>query len=127
MRITDRRKLLQTAAALPFAGAVAPAAMAEQPAPMQPKPPEATRLLARYLVAAKYDDLPENVRREGRRTLLNWVGVAIGGSRHETVDIAVAALAPFSGPAQASLLGRRERFDIMNAAFVNGVSSHIFD
>ncbi len=61
------------------------------------------------------------------RTLLNWVGVAIGGSRHQTVDIAVAALSPFSGPAQASLFGRRERFDIMNAAFINGVSSHIFD
>ena len=31
---------------------------------------------------------------------------------HETVDIAVAALPPFSGPPQASLLGRRERMDI---------------
>jgi len=51
----------------------------------------------------------------------------VGGSRHETVNIAVGALAPFSGPAQATILGRRERFDIMNAAFVNGVSSHIFD
>jgi 2-methylcitrate dehydratase PrpD len=51
----------------------------------------------------------------------------VGGSHHETVDRAAAALAPFSGPAQASLLGRRERFDIMNAAFINGVSSHIFD
>jgi len=60
-------------------------------------------------------------------TLLNWVGVAIGGSHHQTVDIAVSALSPFSGPAQASLFGRRERFDIMNAAFINGVSSHIFD
>jgi 2-methylcitrate dehydratase PrpD len=78
-------------------------------------------------VTAGYDDLPANVRKEGVRTLLNWVGVAIGGSRHETVDIAVAALTPFSGPQQASLFGRRERFDIMNAAFINGVSSHIFD
>ncbi|EJL82851.1 hypothetical protein involved in propionate catabolism, partial [Herbaspirillum sp. CF444] len=52
---------------------------------------------------------------------------AVGGPRHETVDIAVSALTPFSGPAQASLLGRSERFDIMNAAFINGVSSHIFD
>src|SRR5487761_2074346 len=40
---------------------------------------------------------------------------------------AASALAPFSGPHQASLFGRRERFDIMNAAFINGVSSHIFD
>ena len=126
--LTNRRRLLHSAAALPFAGAVSSAApAAETSALAKPSPPEVTKLLARYLVGAKYDDLPESVRREARRTLLNWVGVAIGGSRHETVEIAVAALTPFSGPAQAGLLGRRERFDIMNAAFVNGVSSHIFD
>ena len=78
-------------------------------------------------MTATYDDLPADVRKQGVRTLLNWVGVAIGGSRHETVEIAVSALSPFSGPPQASLLGRHERFDIMNAAFINGVSSHIFD
>jgi 2-methylcitrate dehydratase PrpD len=88
---------------------------------------DVTRTLAHYIVSAGYDDLPANVRREGVRTLLNYVGVAIGGSHHQTVDIAVAALAPFSGPPQAGLFGRPERFDIMNAAFVNGVSSHIFD
>ena len=86
-----------------------------------------TRTLARYLVTARYEDLPANVRNEGVRTLFNWVGVGLGGSRHQTVEIAVAALGPFSGPRRASLLGRRERFDIMQAAFINGVSSHIFD
>src|SRR5580692_5737929 len=132
MPITDRRTLLQTAAALPLAAVTANSALAQSQAPdaASPKPAPAkdvTRTLAHYLVTANYDDLPANVRKEGVRTLLNWVGVAIGGSRHQTVDIAVAALAPFSGPAQASLFGRRERFDIMNAAFLNGVSSHIFD
>jgi 2-methylcitrate dehydratase PrpD len=132
MPITDRRTLLQAAAALPLATATASVALAEGPAaaPAAAKPAPAkdvTRALAHYLVTANYDDLPANVRKEGVRTLLNWVGVAIGGSRHQTVDIAVSALAPFSGPAQASLFGRRERFDIMNAAFINGVSSHIFD
>jgi 2-methylcitrate dehydratase PrpD len=39
----------------------------------------------------------------------------------------VAALREFSGAPQASLLGRTERFDIMTAAFINGVSSHVFD
>jgi len=43
------------------------------------------------------------------------------------VDIAVAALAPFSGPAQASLLGRKERFDILHASLMNGISSHVLD
>jgi 2-methylcitrate dehydratase PrpD len=138
MSLTDRRTLLQGAAALPLlaTGATmalaqgtdkgadaAPAATPANPAPAK----DVTRKLAHYIVNAGYDDLPANVRKEGARTLLNWVGVAIGGSHHQTVDIAVSALAPFSGPQQASLFGRRERFDIMNAAFINGVSSHIFD
>src|ERR1700733_978822 len=131
MAMTDRRTFIQAAAALPMTAA-AGAAFAQAPgAPpaAQAKPPvkDVTRELAHYIVTANYDDLPANVRKEGVRTLLNWVGVAIGGSHHQTVDIAVAALTLFSGPAQASLFGRRERFDIMNAAFLNGVSSHIFD
>src|SRR6201997_1012696 len=133
MPITDRRTLLQAAAALPLATAgsamaLADAAPAPTAAPAKPAPAKGvTRALAHYIVTANYDDLPANVRKEGVRTLLNWVGVAIGGSHHQTVDIAVSALTPFSGPAQASLFGRRERFDIMNAAFLNGVASHIFD
>jgi 2-methylcitrate dehydratase PrpD len=88
---------------------------------------DVTRRLARYIISAKPQDLPQSVRQEGTRTLLNWVGCAVGGSRHETVDIAISALKPFSGPAQASVLGRRDRMDIMHAALMNGISSHIFD
>ena len=133
MPVTDRRTLMQTAAAIPIAMAASGPAFPQttQAAPgaganLAPAK-GVTRALARYLVTATYDDLPADVRKQGVRTLLNWVGVAIGGSRHETVEIAVSALSPFSGPPQASLLGRHERFDIMNAAFINGVSSHIFD
>ncbi len=131
MPFTTRRTLLQTAAALPLATSMSGTVLAQaaDKAPAAPKAPakDVTRRLANYLVSAKYDDLPENVRKEGVRTLVNWVGVAIGGSHHQTVDIAVSALQPFSGPPQATLFGRKERFDIMNAAFINGVSSHIFD
>jgi 2-methylcitrate dehydratase PrpD len=67
------------------------------------------------------------VRKEAARTLLNWTGCALGGSRHETVGIAISALTPFSGPAQASILGRSERLDILNAALINGISSHVLD
>jgi 2-methylcitrate dehydratase PrpD len=108
--------------ALGFANAAEPAVT-----PKPPAPKDVTRTLARYVVEARYEQLPANVRKEGVRTLLNWVGVAIGGSHHQTVEIASSALAPFSGPKQASLLGRTEKFDVMNAAFLNGVASHIFD
>jgi 2-methylcitrate dehydratase PrpD len=100
----------------------------EQPKATAAAPPsDVTRTLARYVLSLRYDDLPERVRQEARRTLLNWVGCAVGGSRHETLDIAIAALAPFSGPAQATVLGRRERLDILHAALMNGISSHVFD
>jgi 2-methylcitrate dehydratase PrpD len=86
-----------------------------------------TRLLASYIVSAPAEDLPDNVRREGLRTFFNWLGCAIGGSRHQTLEIALAALKPFSGPPQATVLGRTQRFDILNAALLNGISSHVFD
>jgi 2-methylcitrate dehydratase PrpD len=99
--------------------------------PQSSQPTEAakdiTRTLARYIVSAKPSDLPASVRKEAARTLLNWVGCTLGGSRHETVGIAISAMAPFSGPAQASILGRKERLDILNAALINGISSHVLD
>ena len=131
MSTLDRRYFLKTGAIASVA-AVSPSLAslvhaADTPASTSANPPKVTRILAHYIVNARYEDLPAAVRKEGTRTLLNWVGVAVGGSHHETVDRAVAALKPFAAPAQASLLGRSERFDVMNAAFVNGVSSHIFD
>jgi 2-methylcitrate dehydratase PrpD len=86
-----------------------------------------TRKLARYVVSARFEELPERVRREVRRSLLNWMGVAVGASRHEAVEIALAAVQQFSGPPQASVFGRSERLDVLNAALINGISSHVFD
>jgi len=131
----DRRSFLRAATAASFAaaGSYKPLLAAPQTGnaggSAQSLPPAkgVTRTLARYVVNAKYEDLPPAVRKEGVRTLLNFVGVAVGASHHEGVNDAVAAMAPFSGPPQASILGRRERFDILNAAMINGISAHIFD
>jgi 2-methylcitrate dehydratase PrpD len=88
---------------------------------------DVTRRLARYVVTSRFADIPQAVRREALRSFLNWIGCTVGGCRHETVDRALAALAEFSGPAQASVLGRSERLDILHAALINGISSHVFD
>jgi 2-methylcitrate dehydratase PrpD len=122
----DRRSFV---GALALSGLVPEAEAQSQgnAAPAKSDPKDVTRRLAHYVVSAKPDALPSAVRKEASRTLLNWMGCAIGGAQHETVGIAVSALSPFSGPAQASLLGRRERMDILHAALMNGMSSHIFD
>ena len=88
---------------------------------------EVTRTLARFIVGHSYTDIPEKVRHEAARSFLNWVGCAIGASRHETVENALAALAEFSGPREATVLGREDKLDIMLAALMNGITSHTFD
>lgn len=87
----------------------------------------ATRILARYIVGSRYNDIPQQVWHEASRALLNWLGCAIGSSRHETVERALAAVQPFCGPPQAAVLGRTERVDILHAALLNGISSHVLD
>src|ERR1700754_660949 len=88
---------------------------------------EVTRILARYLVDSRPDDVPAEVQREAVRSFLNWLGCAVGGSVHPTLDIALKAVGPFAGAAQATVLGRDKRIDVLHAALLNGISSHVFD
>jgi 2-methylcitrate dehydratase PrpD len=97
------------------------------PDPALAQTPPVTQILAHYIVNARFEDLPANVRKEGTRSFLNWMGVAVGGSHHETIGDALAALMPFAGRPEANIMGRGEKLDILNAALVNGISSHIFD
>ena len=68
---------------------------------------EVTRTLARYVVNSKLADIPADVRREAVRSVVNWLGCAVGSCRHEAVDAALAAARAVLGP-EASL-GARPR------------------
>ncbi|PZX41225.1 2-methylcitrate dehydratase PrpD [Roseinatronobacter thiooxidans] len=92
-----------------------------------PGTPEVTRLLAQWVVDLEGKDIPADVRREGLRTFVNWVGCAVGGARHETVDAALRAVIPLSGKPSATVLGRPERLDPAHAALLNGITSHVLD
>ena len=83
--------------------------------------------LARYVVEGRLADIPDDVRHEARRALLNFVGCAIGGAGEEAVEIAMRVLGPFSGERTAAVLGRRERLDPLHASLMNGISSHVHD
>jgi 2-methylcitrate dehydratase PrpD len=87
----------------------------------------ATRDLAAYIVSARSESIPADVRHEAHRALLNYVGCAVGGAREPAVDIAIRALAPYSGAPTAQVLARPERFDPLHASLMNGISSHVHD
>jgi 2-methylcitrate dehydratase PrpD len=86
-----------------------------------------TRTLASYIVRGRYEDIPDDVRHEAARALVNFMGVALGGSVDPAVDIALRALTPFAGKPTASILGRVERLDPLHASLMNGISSHVDD
>jgi 2-methylcitrate dehydratase PrpD len=86
-----------------------------------------TKEVADYVVGSRYEDLPEDVRREALRAIVNIVGCAVGGAREPAADIAIATFAPFFGAATASIVGRPEKADPLHAALVNGITSHVHD
>jgi 2-methylcitrate dehydratase PrpD len=89
--------------------------------------PDITRGLADYVVGSRFEDIPGEVRREAVRSLINFIGCCVAGSRHETVEAALAALGDLGASGEAVVLGRSERLDPMNAALINGISSAVLD
>src|SRR5580704_6980653 len=86
-----------------------------------------TRQLAEFIAASRWQDIPPQVRREGVRGLLNYVGCALGGCGDEAVGLAIRVLGPTFGRGEAGVIGRSERCDVLNAAFLNGASANVLE
>ena len=67
------------------------------------------------------------MRHEGKRTLVNSLGAALGGCRDDALGHALAVLRDFGGPPEATLVGRAERTDALTAAFVNAAAANVLD
>ncbi len=89
--------------------------------------PPVTAILAKYVALHPGRGWNDAVDHEAHRTFTNWLGCAIGASRHEAADAALAAIAMLEPAPQASVLGRAEKIDMASAALVNGITSHTFD
>jgi len=88
---------------------------------------DVTTQLARFLVESRWEDIPAPVRHEGKRTLLNSLGAALGGYADPAIGKALAVLRQFSGQPEATVIGRAERLDALNAAFINAAAANVFD
>jgi 2-methylcitrate dehydratase PrpD len=85
-----------------------------------------TRQLAEFALSTRTDP-GSGPRRAARRTVLNTIGVAAGGAPSDATRLAFHALRDPGLPAEASVIGHRERCDALTAALVNGVSAHVED
>ncbi len=71
--------------------------------------------------------IPDEVRIQAVRSLVNWTACTLGGAGHPAVTKALEAIRPFAGAGHATVIGRPDRVDAFNAALLNGISSHVLD
>jgi len=87
----------------------------------------ATQILAQFITESRFDTIPEVLRHEGRRSILNHVGCALGVARDPAVIAALAVMQESSGKPSATVYGQRDKLSVMEAAFVNAIASNLLD
>jgi len=88
----------------------------------------ATRAVVDWTLAASIDDFPPDVVTEGRRCVLDGVGVILAGSAAQCSRILRDQIASQGGHAEASILGTQgERAPASLSARANGTSGHALD
>jgi len=86
-----------------------------------------TQRLGAFVAESHWDDIPAAVREEARRSLLNFIGCALGVARTPPIEMALRVLLPLSGPQPVTLLGRVEKLDPLGAAFINAIAGNLLD
>lgn len=89
--------------------------------------PEVSRQLAKFTASFQWDDVPEHVRHEAKRSLLNYFATALSACYDPTIEKAVNVYGKFSSGRDASLIGRSERMDVLTAASINTMAANVFD
>jgi len=94
---------------------------------LSPTATGATHRIANFVATSQWADVPARVRHEAKRSILNFFGTALGGSRDPATEAATTVLSRFDAKPEASLVGRAERVGALDAAFLNAVSGNVFD
>jgi 2-methylcitrate dehydratase PrpD len=87
----------------------------------------AAEQLGRFVAESRWDALPQGLRHEAKRSLLNFIGGAIGVGNTAPIDMAMRVLVPLSGIERVTVLGRGEMLDPLGASFINAVSANLLD
>jgi 2-methylcitrate dehydratase len=90
-------------------------------------PPMLAETLARYAAGLKYEDIPEDVVRLAKRTILDTIGCAFGGydAGPSKIAIKLAGDVTAKQPATVLISGTRTAPDL--AVFANGVMIRYLD
>jgi 2-methylcitrate dehydratase PrpD len=83
--------------------------------------------LARFAASTRWEDLPQAVRHEATRSLVNFFATALAGWDDVALRSALAVFRGFRADTQCSLIGRSERTDALHAASLNAMAGNVHD
>jgi len=86
-----------------------------------------TKTLVKNILNTSFEAIPQDVKDHAKRSLYNWSGLAIGASRHSSVDMVVSLTQELKNSEEVTIFGRKEKTDLLFSSLINGMSSHIFD
>ena len=86
-----------------------------------------TKTLCGHLAEAQYSDLSSKAISEARRGVLDWLGCALAGSKHPTIDKLLDVLREAGGKPQASVFARGLKLGFLDAPLANGQMGHLLD
>jgi len=91
-----------------------------------PDNPNVSETLARFAAETPASRIPDTVRHEAKRALLNILATGIRGASDPTYRTLLGTL-PVAAQGEATIVGRRERAGALDAAFLNGAGANIDD
>lgn len=87
----------------------------------------ATRRLAEFALGFQLDDAPPAVVDRARMRILDTLGVALAGSQEQCAQIASKTDQEVGSAGKNTIIGMQRRTSPLQAAFINGVSSHALE
>ncbi len=86
-----------------------------------------SKLLANFVYSLDYSILPAEVVHQAKRCLLDYLGVVLRGSNTQTADKIRDFLSKFNDKPEVTVFGYQRKTDLLKAALVNGITSHILE
>jgi 2-methylcitrate dehydratase PrpD len=125
----SRRDVLGSSLALLASGlATRPANAQENTYGAAPTGLGLTSALARFLSGIRYEDLSPAAVHEAKRAVLDWIGCALAGSSHPTVEVLLATFESLGSNPAATVFGRRgRRLSLLDTPVANGQMGHVLD
>jgi len=86
-----------------------------------------SRIYSKFATEIQFEDLPPEVVLQTKKSILDFLGVALIGSTTEVAGIVFDYFSESGGKPEAILLGKKRRVPAIHAALINGIFAHALE